>query len=83
MGPVKKLGAYFDRAGFVCPPRVNPADFYMGIFADRMFCTIFIGGFCADVVSGDVEPHSEKMQRLALAKARVAVQHRAESGGRR
>lgn len=28
-GPTEEVSNYFEELGFVCPPHVNPADFYL------------------------------------------------------
>jgi len=33
LGPSKAALGYFEGLGFVCPPRVNPADFFMDVIA--------------------------------------------------
>jgi len=36
MGPSKDAEPYFEKLGFVCPPRMNPSDFFMEVVSGKV-----------------------------------------------
>lgn len=35
-GPTARVSSYFEDLGFQCPPKTNPADFYLDVISDKV-----------------------------------------------
>eukprot|EP00762_Andalucia_godoyi_P001186 ANDGO_02105.mRNA.1 ABC transporter G family member 28 len=72
MGPTEDVLAYFEGLGFVCPPKVNAADFVMDIVAGQVqwdstfpFDPVVLPSIWLEYVKRASEPGNEPLNRRA------------------